>query len=74
MMELKFFRNPEEGDLSVNIIDEQNETDFDYIKFIDSLYKDRDSISAIFDDSVSEGEKEKINSMIDDIKMTLKDD
>ena len=60
--------------MSVHIVDEQNETDFNYIKLIDSLYKDIDSISASYDQSISEEEKEKINTMLNDIKATLKDD
>ncbi|MDA3938265.1 MAG: hypothetical protein PF693_03010 [Spirochaetia bacterium] len=70
-MELKFFRNVDEGEFSVKIMDDRQETDFDYIKFIDSLYKNIDSISAVFDESVTEEEESEINSLLGDIKNAL---
>jgi hypothetical protein len=70
-LELKFFRNVDEGEFSVKIMDDRQETDFDYIKFIDSLYKNIDSISAVFDESVTEEEESEINSLLGDIKNAL---
>jgi len=75
-MNLKFFRTPEEEELSVLIQEDANDNDidFDYIKLVDSLYKDHDSISIIYDDSVTEQERGKINNLFEDIKSALSDD
>ncbi len=53
-MEIKFYRKPDEDELSVSIIEGQEQNDFDYIKFIDQLYSDIDSVRVILDDSLSE--------------------
>jgi len=65
-MEIKI--KTDQNELSATMVSDGKEAVFDYISFVDWLYKNKGAKPAItFDDKVSQSDKDKINALIDKI-------